>query len=109
MSKILDLVIDLNGLELPPPDKEKTSQELVAIVLHNIMYSYSKTGLKKDERKQYYKIVDALDKATKAKETSIELEDTSVGFLRKCQRDAAMAPNRLLQRVEDLIDNIKDR
>ena len=57
MSKILDLVIDLNGLELPPPDKEKTSQELVAIVLHNIMYSYSKTGLKKSARIHFHKLI----------------------------------------------------
>jgi len=109
MGKVLNLIIDMEGLELPPPDKEKTPQELVAIVLHNIMYSYARNGLKKDERKQYYKVVDVIDKAVKGKQDSVELEDTSIGFIRKCQREASMAPNRLLQRVEDLIDSIKDR
>jgi hypothetical protein len=109
MAKILSLEIEKEGLELPPPDKEKTAQELVSIVIHNIMYNYSKNGVKRQERKQYYKIVDLLEKATKAKQNSVELDDELVGFLRRCQNEALMAPNRLLQRVEELIEDIKDK
>jgi len=109
MAKILSLVFEKEGLELSPPDKEKTTQELVSIVIHNIMYNFSKGGIKRSDRKQYYRIVDLLDKATKSKEDSVELDDDLVGFLRRCQNEALMAPNRLLQRVEELIEDIKDR
>ena len=109
MSKVMDFKISVEGLDLPPQDVERTNQELVSIVMHNIMHSYAKNGLRKDERNQYYRIVDVMDEAVKMKADEIELEDQDAGFLKKCAREAQMIPNRLLQRIEDAIEAIKDR
>ena len=32
-----------------------------------------------------------------------------MGFLRKCKRESTMIPNKLLQQVESLIEEVKDR
>ena len=106
MSKTLKFTVDLEGLDLPPQDAQRSPQELVSVVIHNIIHAYSRNGLKQDERKQYYRIVEVMDEAVKAKSEEVLLEDTDAGFLRKCCRESQMVPNRLLQRVESLIDDI---
>ena len=106
MSKKMKFSVDLEGLDLPPQDAQRPVQELVSVVIHNIIHAYSRNGLRQDERKQYYSIVAVMDEAVKAKSEEIILEDTDTGFLRKCCRESQMVPNRLLQRVEDLIEGI---
>jgi len=108
--KELSLKIDMTGLKLSGDDKSKTPVELVSIVIQNIVLSWaaSKRGLSESDRRKFYKIVDLLEKAVEEKLESIELEDSWWGFLRKCKREGTMMPDKLLRRVETLIDDVKD-
>jgi len=107
--KTMKFTVSLEGMDLPPQDAARSIQDLVGVVLQNIMHSYAKNGLRKDERKMYYAVVGKMDAAVSEKAEEIQLEDDEVGFLRKCSREAQMIPNRLLERVEKNIDDIEDR
>lgn len=107
---LLKLEMKIDDLGLPHDDKtpDIKASELVSNVIKNIMISYSQAqrGLTGEERKQYYAIGAALDKAVAANEAIVELDDSDAGFLRKCKREARMIPGDALQRVEQLIDGM---
>jgi hypothetical protein len=110
--KTLELVISLEGLNLNEVDSKKTSQELVMAVIKNLMLgwgSQQQKGFNEEERRKFYKISDAFEKAIKDKAETIELEDDWFGFIRKCKREVGILPNDLIRRIEDLIDGVKDR
>ena len=111
--KTLRLNVNLEGLQLTKDDKDKTPQELSTLVLKNIIFNWSSTGnrrgLTEDDRRRYYKILDLFDKAVAEKLETIELDDDWFGFIRKCKRESELLPSPLLRRVEELIDEVKDR
>lgn len=109
--KKINLDIDLKDIELNESDKKRTASELCMLVVSNIMLTYASRsqGFKEDDRRIYYKIQDTFDKALKDGATEVDLEDAEMEFLRKCKRECLLIPNKLLQRVEELIDAVKDR
>lgn len=115
--KTLSLLCDLEGIDLEDIDKDKSPQEIAVLVIKNIVITYANrlgatgrpTGLKEDERRKYYKLFDRLEKAVKEEAELVELEDDWMGFLRKCKREALFTPNDLSKRIEQLIDDVRDR
>lgn len=108
---ILKLNLDLTGIDFGD-DKEKGKEinpiEIASTVCKNIMFSYAQNqrGLTGEERRQYYRICEALDGAIKNNNYEVQLEDSDAGFLRKCKRECKMLPSDVLKRVEDLIDSM---
>ncbi len=114
--KTLNLQVDLEGIKFGDDLKDKSSAEVASEVIQNIILSYGmqERGLSEEDRRKYYKICDALEKAIKSHNgvdtpCNIELEDDWMGFLRKCKRESKLMPNKLIQRVEAIIDAVKDR
>jgi hypothetical protein len=107
--KKIKLMIDIAELELNEEDKKKSPVEMSAIVIHNAVYTYSQQnrGLTKEERGQYYTLDFELDKAKKDNLEEIEVDDKICGFVRKCFRESKLTPTKLLQKVEQNIDNIE--
>jgi|26BtaG_2_1085354.scaffolds.fasta_scaffold05080_9 hypothetical protein len=108
--KTLSLDVKLDDLNLNEEDSKKSKAEAMRAAIEGIILSYAngKRGLGEDERRKFYKMLDTFD-ALDAGALEVELEDDHVGFLRKCKKEAALMPNKLLRRVEILIDEIKDR
>jgi len=108
--KTLNLKIDLSKLNLGPEDKAKNPVEVAGAVISNVILNYAQQvrGLDEKERRQFYKISDAIDEAKKNNKDEILLEDDWAGFLRKCFRESKLSPNELLRQVEDLIIGLKD-
>ena len=109
--KILSLKLDVEKLNLSEEDKKQTAQYVINKVIENVILSYAQTqrGFGEKERRQYYKIADALDLAVKEVKDTIELEDDQAGFLKNCFRESKLMPNALLRQIEDLVNNINDR
>jgi hypothetical protein len=103
--KTLSLSIDLEKLNLAEADKTKSVQSIVSSVIQNVILGYGQQqrGFDEKERRQYYKIADALELAEKENKTSVELEDDWWGFIRKCFRESKLMPNSLLRQVEELV------
>lgn len=102
--KILNLKIELTEkLNLNDQDKLKSCDELCSLVITNVMLSYGQQqrGFEETERKKFYKITDAMDKAVELKTMEVELEDDWMGFLKKCFRETKLIPNPLLRVVEE--------
>lgn len=109
--KVLNLKLDTTILNLSEEDKKQTVQYIINKVIENVILGYGQTqrGFDEKERRQYYKIVDALELAVKDNSDMISLEDDQVGFLKKCFRESRLLPNTLLRQIEDLVNNINDR
>lgn len=110
--KTLSLKISTEGLKLNPEDSKMSTAELVAMVIKNVMLGWGQQqpkGMQEEDRRLFYKICDALEKAVKDKVEAIDLEDTWMGFIRKCKKEIGMNPNELIRRIEELIENVKDR
>ena len=109
--KTLNLITDLSSLTLTEEDKGKSSQELVTTIVKNVILTWGmeKRGLNEEDRRKFYKISDAFELALKEKKEFVDLEDDWIGFLRKVFREANLMPNNLLRKVEELINEIKDR
>ena len=110
--KLLSLKVDLDGLNLRDAEvKDMTSQELMVRVIKNIILSYGQKqrGLGEEERRKFYKLSDALEKAAEEKKEEVELEDDWFGFLKKCKRESTLFPDSLLRKVEEAIDAVPDR
>jgi hypothetical protein len=103
--KTLSLTIDLDKLNLAEADKTKSVQSIISSVIQNVILGYGQQqrGFDEKERRQYYKIADALDLAEKENKTSVELEDDWLGFAKKCFRESKLMPNALLRQVEELV------
>ena len=111
MSKSMRFNPDLSDLELSKEDEAKSPQEITSLVLRNIVLNYAsiKQGLQENDRRKFYKICDVFDVAIKDKLETIELEDDWMGFLRKCRKEGTMMPTKLLRKIEELLDEVKDR
>jgi hypothetical protein len=109
--KKLSVVIDNDGLNLGEEEKKMTVTELFTNVVTHVLLSYSQQvkGLFKSERVQYYEIINKLKEAEKNKLEEINLDDGTVGFLKKCFRETKLTPNNILHKVEEKVDAIKDR
>ena len=105
--KTLSLKANLEGITLD----EKKPIDIVIQAIETIIMSYANItrGLTYEEQRQFMKIKDKLDEASKNNLEELELEDAWVGFLRKCMRESKLMPNILINRVFDLIEDIKDR
>ena len=110
--KTLNLKISLDGLKLGEEDNKKSPIEMSAIVIKNIMLGWAsqqQKNMPEEDRRKFYKIADLFDKAVKENLDSVELEDDWMGFIRKCKREIGLMPNELVRRVEEKIDEVKDR
>ncbi len=109
--KTMEFVVQIDDLNFSLEDKNKTSQELVFEVIKVFIMSYASEnrGLDEEERRKYYKLSDVMEKAIKDEETYIELEDDYAKFLNSCRNQCKLMPNKLTQRVEALIDGLKDK
>lgn len=106
--KILSLKIDSEKLKLTKEDKERPMAEIVTQVIENIILTYAQQarGFDEKERKQYYRISEAFDKAKAEKKDSVDLDDEYIGFIRKCFRESKLMPNELLKQIEEVLDSI---
>jgi hypothetical protein len=111
MAKVLSLKLDIEKLNFSEEDKKQTSQSIISKVVENVILSYAQTqrGFDEKERRQYYKIADALELAVKDNAEMVSLEDDQAGFLKKCFRESRLLPNNLLRQIEELVNNINDR
>jgi hypothetical protein len=109
--KTMGFSIDLEDLQLADVDRDKSPQELVSEILRIIIMSYGSEnkGLGEEERRKYYKIADVLEEATKKGAVLVELEDEYARFIQSCRSKCKLLPNKLTQRVEALIDGIKEK
>jgi len=111
--KKLRLSFDKEGLKLPKDEEDKSAIELSTIIIRNMILSWAtanqKRGLGYDDRRKYDKICDVFEAAAKDKTEEVELEDDWMGFIRKCMRECELIPNKLLRKVEELIEDVKDR
>ena len=103
--KTLELKLNLESLNLGEEDKKQSVQKIIGNVIQNVILGYGQTqrGLDEKERRQYYKIADALELAEKENKSTIELEDEWFGFMKKCFRESKLMPNTLLRQIEDLV------
>jgi len=111
--KTLNLSLDKEALRLSAADKDKSGEEICAMVIKNIIVHWStsgqRRGLNEEDRRKFYKISDAFDKAIADKKTTMELEDDWMGFIRKCFRECELVPDTLLRQVEERVQEVKDR
>jgi hypothetical protein len=109
--KDLKLVLDLEALKLNEEDKKQTVQKIINNVIQNVVLGYGQQqrGFDEKERRQYYKIADALEAAEKSNAESVTLEDDQMGFLVKCFRESKLMPNTLLRQIENLILGVENR
>lgn len=110
--KILSLEMDLEGLVGIEEAKKKPDykpQTFAVNVIKNVLTGYAQVlkGLVQQERKQFYDVIDCLDKAVTADQKEVSLPSESAGFIRKCFREARLTPNDVLRRVEELVNNMK--
>lgn len=108
--KILSLVFDKSGLNLLDKDAELTLQELAYNIISQFVMAYAteNKGLNEEERRKFYKLCDVLEDGVKNNSDSVNLEDDWASFLQKCRSKAKFMPNKLTQRIEELIDDMKD-
>ena len=109
--KTLSLALNVEGLTLVGEDKEKSPVELCTLVMKNMILAFGaqNRGLSEDDRRRYYKICGVFEKAVKENLDKVELEDDWFGFIKKCRREGLLMPSDLLKRVEDLVEEVKDR
>lgn len=109
--KKLSLKFDLEGLNFNGEDDKKNAVELSTSTIKNLILHFGaqKQGLVDDERRKFYKICDAFEKALKENATEVELEDDWFGFIKKSFREVKYIPSDLSRRVENLIDQVPDR
>ena len=103
--KDLKLELDLEKLQLNDEDKKASAQKIINNIIQNVILGYGQQqrGFDEKERRQYYKIADALEAAEKSGAEVVSLEDDQMGFLKKCFRESKLMPNTLLRQIEDLI------
>lgn len=103
--KEIKLALDLEKLKLGEEDKKQSVQKIINNVIQNVILGYGQQnrGFDEKERRQYYKIADALDEAEKNNAEVVTLEDDQMGFLKKCFRESKLMPNSLLRQIEELI------
>lgn len=106
--RTLSLKLSLEGLNLDAESMKMEPSVVVGNVVRNIMMTYANNqgGLKESERKMFYSLSEAMDKAIKDKAEEFTLTDEEGGFLKKCKREAKMQPSEILARVEKIIDDM---
>ena len=115
--KTLKIVFDKENLDLTEESKELTVQQMSYNMIQNLVMAYAqnKKGLSEVERRLYYKVCDVFDKALQPTNNGqslpekIKLEDEWMGFIRKCKKETLLLPNKVFRKVEENIDDVKDR
>jgi len=109
--KTLSLIVDLIDIDLPSTVKDFSVQEITSRVIYNIINISAQQsrnrGLSFEDQRKFYKLGDVLDIAVKEKRDSVELEDAWFDLIKKAMKEAQMAPDKLLNRVYDLIEAVK--
>jgi len=110
-TKLVKLSFDTTALNMGEEDKKMSAVDLSVAVMTNVMNSYATQvhGVLASERKIYFSIKDILDEAMKRQLEEVEMEDSLVGFIRKCFRETKLTPNNILRKVEENIEAIKNR
>jgi hypothetical protein len=110
--KTLNLMVSLEGLNFPESEKDKPAQEYVSNVIKTTILVWAQQkqrGFTETDRRVYYKLCDALEKALADKAETVDLDDEYIGLIRKAFREAALMPDNLLRRVEENVTAVKDR
>jgi hypothetical protein len=109
--KTLELKLDIEKLNLGEEGKKQSVQTIISNVIQNEILSYAQQtrGFNELERRQYYKIADALEESAKSNSETVNLDDDLMGFLRKCFRETKTIPNALMRQVEELVSQVPDR
>lgn len=109
--KKLSLALDLTDIKLSDEEKKKTPAGVMIMVIDAMFNSYvnMKQGIKDDERRKYYKLMDALEKADKEGKAEVELEDEHFGLLKLVKRETPMRPVPIMRRVDEMIDAVNER
>ena len=99
--KTVSLTIDITKLNLSEEDKKKSSQSIVSSVIQNVILGYGQQqrGFDEKERRQYYKIADALELAEKENKTRKNKLDLTT--LKDDQNKTKDSPNPLLYNTEN--------
>jgi hypothetical protein len=108
--KTLNLEFDTADLQLKPeagvvPGAVELSRRIINVVI--MQYSEQRGGFIKAERGQAYWLREALEKAAATEAKTIDIPDDVFGFLRKVFREVKMPPDRILQMVEQRLDEVK--
>lgn len=107
--KKLNLALNIEGLSKGPGEEDKSPIEICVQVIKNIVLNGNSKGLSEEDRRRFYKLIDVFDKAIKENLQEVELEDDWLGFIKRSKREAKFIPSDLTRRVEQLIDDVKDR
>ena len=113
--KTLSLDINLEGIKLNPSDEAKSKPEIARDIIKSMISFWQQTKVNnrgqvsEDDRRKIYKIFDCLDKVVKDSLTTLELEDDWMGFLRTVKREGGWPYHEVWFRMEQLIDEVKDR
>lgn len=109
--KKLPMCLDLTGIKIDEESKQKTSHEIFANVVEQMMVGYinQQQGAQEQDRALFYDVRRAVRKAAAEQAESVELEDAWWGFLKRVRRDGKFIPNDLLERVEDIFSSVKER
>jgi hypothetical protein len=107
--KTINLEISLDKINLPDAEKDKSPSEVCALTIKNICFQwFQQQKSTEEDRRKFYKICDVFE-AVQKDTLSVDLEDDWMGFIRKVKREVALIPNDLIRRVEEKIDEVKDR
>ena len=95
--------------DLSKEDINKSIQEIIAGFCKVIMnqWALEHKGLNEDERIIYNGISRRFKKAIKENASFIDLENAEANFLIKCKKECRILTNEVMDRTEDLINNIK--
>lgn len=96
-------------MKIGAEEKQKNTVEISTTIIKNVIVAVAQAnkGFNEDERRIYYKICDAFEKALAEKLESIQIDDNWASFIRKNFKEAKLTPNDLLKKVEFLIEDMK--
>ena len=107
--KILSLMVNTDNIELSDEIKKLSIQEIMSRIIVTIINTYANQsrmkGLTFDEQRRFYHMGDKFEQAIEQKAESVELEDAWFELIKKAMKEANLPPDRLLNRVYDLVEN----
>lgn len=106
MKKLL-LKLNTEGIEKEDIIKNISDEQLTSNIIVNLVVAYSnqKNGLNFDNQRHFYKIGDKFEEAIKENKDEVILEDAWFKLIYDAMKQAKMPPNKLLNRVYDLIED----
>ena len=108
--KTMNMEISKEGIEWGKDRKDKDAVEVTVDMIKDVTFTFAGTSKKftEEDRRQYYKVCDKFDvllkerKDTDSVRTTIEFEDTEMGFIRKVFREnTGLLPTDYVRRVEE--------